>query len=69
MYSSTNMICGSGGNTRKGKFLNANSEVHKDQVFGTRLKADFIITTTYLKHSSSFTFLNIYHVKFSFPCS
>lgn len=49
MYSSTNMICGSAGNTRKGKFLNANSEAHKDQVFGTRLKTDFLINSYILE--------------------
>lgn len=49
MYSSTNMICGSAGNTRKGKFLNANSEAHKDQVFGTKLKTDFLINSYILE--------------------
>jgi len=49
VYSSTNKIYESGGNTRKGKFLNENSEVHKDQVVGTRLKVDFVINSYILE--------------------
>lgn len=43
------MICGDGENRRKGKFLNVNSGVHKDQIFGTRTKAEFFTKSNVLE--------------------